>query len=136
MKIFLFLLVGIVLISIGIAITIEKYRKRQNIEVASVRRRGDLGYCPVCGLRLKPGEQIKSALFPETLASKERICHVFGCPSCYPVAKDPEERLCPVCKKALLPDGYLVARMFTRKDGGKHVHILGCNSCRIGRNNT
>lgn len=132
----IFLLSGIIILSIGIAMTIDKYRQRKKQEVQLVRKRGSLGYCPVCGLKLKPGEQIKSVLFPATLASKERICHVFGCPSCYPIAKYPEERLCPVCKKVLLPDGYLIARMFSREEGGKHVHILGCNVCRIGRNNT
>lgn len=87
------------------------------------------GYCPLCGVKLMKGEQLKSALFPEVTGSSHRICHIFGCPSCYPRGEFSEERRCPVCKKKVPADGYLIGRMFFREGGAKHVHIVGCTEC-------
>jgi len=84
--------------------------------------------CPVCGTPLTNGEQIKSALFP---GNDDRLCHIFGCPHCHPYSESGIVRQCPVCKKKLSEEGFLVARLFDRQGGKHHVHILGCTNCRL-----
>lgn len=91
-------------------------------------KRGESGVCPVCGRVLKNGEQIKSAVFP---GEGERLVHIFGCPHCHPYPEKGIERLCPVCKKTVSAEGYLIARLFERPHKKRHVHILGCLSCRL-----
>lgn len=56
------------------------------------------------------------------------MVHMYGCPYCYP-ANNEYRRLCPVCKNEIPSEGYVIARMFMRKDR-KHVHVLGCTECR------
>lgn len=89
---------------------------------------GEAGVCPVCSVRLRTGEQLKSALFP---GEKDRLCHIFGCPSCLPFPQEGVTRRCPVCKKKVDAEGYLVARLFQRPGNKRHVHILGCTGCRL-----
>jgi len=92
--------------------------------------------CPVCGVFLKPGERIKSVVFRGGVRSgvvTEKMCHIFGCPRCFPANPD-RPRICPVCGKIVPSDGYLVARMFERPDRPRTpVHVLGCPGCRTGR---
>lgn len=92
---------------------------------------GEKGVCPVCSRILRNGEQIKSALFP---GDKERVCHIFGCPHCHPYTEETVQRSCPVCKKTLPAEGYLIARLFERPNNKRHVHILGCTNCRVPHN--
>jgi hypothetical protein len=91
---------------------------------------GNPGICPACGSILRIGEQVKTVLYP---GEHEQLCHVFGCPHCYPYAEKGIVRMCPVCKKEMPPEGYIVARFFKRADNRKHVHILGCTECRLAR---
>jgi len=89
---------------------------------------GEKGVCPLCTTILARGEQLKSAVYP---GDDDRICHIFGCPHCHPYMEDSLVRRCPVCKKKVPQEGYLIARMFDRPGGRKHVHILGCTECRM-----
>lgn len=89
---------------------------------------GERGVCPLCTTVLARGEQLKSAVYP---GDRDRICHIFGCPHCHPFIEDSRARRCPVCKKKVPQEGYLIARMFDRPGGRKHVHILGCTECRM-----
>jgi len=41
-------------------------------------------------------------------------------------------RRCPVCGREVLPEGYLIARLFNRSDTKKHVMIMGCTNCMKG----
>ena len=91
-------------------------------------KRGETGVCPLCGTVLTDGAQIKSAVFP---GDKDRLCHIFGCPSCHPYIEEGIQRICPVCRKAVPQEGYLIARMFDRPGHKHHVHILGCTLCRF-----
>ena len=95
-------------------------------------RKGDQGVCPVCGTVLKNGEQIKSAVFP---GNGECLVHIFGCPHCHPFAEQDIERKCPVCKKRVAQESYLIARLFERPHKKRHVHILGCMGCRLPKKN-
>ena len=90
-------------------------------------RANTIGICPICSSPLKEGEQLKSAVFP---GKTDSICHIFGCPHCYPFADKNIKKICPVCKRILFADSYLIARMFSRPDAKNHVHIIGCTECR------
>ena len=89
---------------------------------------GEAGVCPLCETLLAKGEQIKSALYP---GESDRICHIFGCPHCHPYLEESVKRTCPVCKKPVPQEGYLIARVFERPNNKRHVHILGCTGCRL-----
>jgi len=89
--------------------------------------------CPLCGHVLLKGQRVKSLLFrggTEAGGVKEQVAHLLGCPFCYPPNRE-HKRVCPVCGSVLPPEGYLIARFFTRKGKKrKHVHVLGCTECR------
>lgn len=79
--------------------------------------------CPLCGSPLKKGETVKTVVYP---AKGDTLAEVFGCPYCYgETATVP--RICPVCKKPVPDDGYVIGRMFKE---GRHLHVLGCTACR------
>jgi hypothetical protein len=122
----------------------EKNRKREKTGSKKWRNRvkdgnpenpgsGTPKTCPICGSSLEKGQMVKSFVFHGGVRSgniTEKMSHIFGCPFCYP-ANDANPRLCPVCKKIIPADGYLIARMFERPDRDrKHVHVLGCTACR------
>ena len=106
-------------------------KTRDNLEV--------LKPCPLCGTMLRRGETVRSVVFSGG-AKKEKsagsrtgppadyLTHIFGCPYCHPSNRG-HPRECPVCKKTVPDDGYVIARMFD-KPGRKHVHVLGCTHCR------
>lgn len=86
------------------------------------------GCCPLCGTPLAGGEQIKSIVF-QGGQSDDRLCHIQGCPHCLPPESPIIKRVCPVCRKNVPQNGHLITRMFKRKNGAHHVHILGCTEC-------
>ncbi len=83
-------------------------------------------FCPLCNSSLSKGENVKSKTYPTE--SKDTLMDVFGCPKCIP-PYGTKSRICPVCKKKLPADGYVVGRYFIRP-GKKHLHVLGCTLCR------
>jgi hypothetical protein len=96
--------------------------------------------CPLCGTMLRRGETVRSVVFSGGADLKKTtrsgrpvdyLTHIFGCPYCYPANRE-HPRECPVCKKTIPDDGYVIARMFD-KPGRKHVHVLGCTHCRHPR---
>jgi len=86
------------------------------------------GCCPLCGTFLVGKEKIRSSVFEGGKAS-DRLCYIHGCPHCLPPETPEIKRICPVCRKNVPLDGHLTARMFERKGGAHHVHILGCTEC-------
>ncbi|GHV77903.1 hypothetical protein AGMMS49942_27240 [Spirochaetia bacterium] len=87
--------------------------------------------CPVCSIRLLPGERVKSWAFPPGKTA-DRLMNIAGCPYCL---RGDRPRLCPVCG-AVLGDGEnLIARLFD-KPGRSHVHVLGCSHCRMKTGNS
>lgn len=86
------------------------------------------GCCPLCGTFLVGAEKIQSSVFEGGNAS-DRLCYIHGCPHCVPPESMLIKRICPVCKKNVPVEGHLTARMFERKGGAHHVHILGCTEC-------
>jgi hypothetical protein len=103
---------------------------REKVPESPRGKAGNSGVCPICQSFLTNGAQVKSALFP---GGSDRICHIFGCTHCHPYLEDKVVRTCPVCKKTLPQEGYLIARMFERPGQKPHVHILGCTGCRLSR---
>lgn len=86
--------------------------------------------CPLCDSLLdsKKGETIHSKVFRPMTVPDQR-CNILGCPYCYPVVKPGVERRCPVCHKKVPLSGYLIARLFNKTEGNKHVHVIGCTEC-------
>lgn len=112
-------------------------RSRQSFQV--------LKPCPICGAMLRRGETVHTHVYSKDPGDaepaaggsgsggrpKEALVHMFGCPYCYP-ANEKHPRICPVCRRELPADGFLYARMFYRQSR-RHVHVLGCTECRMGK---
>jgi len=84
--------------------------------------------CPICGSPLAPGENLVSRVYRPMTVPDQR-CTIAGCPHCYPVCEPGVRRECPVCGREIPADGYLVARLFNKTEGKKHVLITGCSGC-------
>jgi len=89
---------------------------------------GDPQVCPICSIKLIRGDLVKSFAFP-TAESRDRLMYIKGCYSCL---EHDMPRKCPICKKKMTLEDYLIARMFERANKKPHIHILGCNTCRVG----
>jgi len=85
-------------------------------------------FCPLCESSLSKGENVKSKTYPAAHGSTDTLMDVFGCPKCIPPVGT-EARICPVCKKKIPADGFVIGRYFVRPDK-KHLHVLGCTLCR------
>jgi len=80
--------------------------------------------CIICGSRLKRGERLKSEKF--TVDDKTTV-HIFGCPFC--LDADHSKRKCPVCKKSLKCNEYLIGDMWKKDNGKNRLHVKGCVKC-------
>jgi hypothetical protein len=126
---FIWIVLGIILLIFAYGIfSIPRKHKRNPTKKTHANGRSGSATCPLCGSPLIDGAQLKSTLYP---GKQDRICHIFGCPHCYPYNATEIDRKCPVCRKPVPQEGYLIARFFDRANGKKHVHIVGCTECRI-----
>jgi RNase P subunit RPR2 len=133
-------LIILLLLGFRLVAALEEKRGRalgsRDHEKAPEARKPGPGACPLCSSILAPGERVKSDLAP---GKGDRIMRIFGCPHCMPQAEEARgqgraartlaKRFCPVCGRELEPGGFAVARYF-EKPGRKHIHVLGCTSCR------
>ena len=88
----------------------------------------DFVRCPLCSTPLAKNEDMFSRIYrPMTTADQRMTVH--GCPHCYPRPEPGVKRSCPVCGKEVPLDGELIARLFNRTEGKKHVMIMGCSVC-------
>ena len=87
--------------------------------------------CPLCSAELVKGENIFSKVYRPMTVPDQR-CTISGCPHCFPKVQNGLKRICPVCKKTVPVNGYLVARLFNKTTGKKHVMIIGCTECLKG----
>ncbi len=84
--------------------------------------------CPLCETPLAKNENMFSKIYRPMNTPDQRMT-VSGCPHCYPRPEPGVQRKCPVCGKTVPIDGYLIARLFNRTEGKKHVMITGCTEC-------
>ncbi len=115
------LILLIVIITWLISLLLKSGKHRAEYEIKSeVKTR----LCPLCSTPLKQGERVHSIVYP---GKPDKMMEIHGCPYCRK-GNGSVERICPVCKRIIDPEGYVIARMF---DNGlrKHVHVLGCTTC-------
>ncbi len=110
----------------------EEERKRVRRE-EDAKKSGLLVTCPLCGSLLLPGEDLVSRVY-RPMNVPDQLCTINGCPHCYPVVEVNLKRICPVCHREVpLKEGHLVARLFNKATGKKHVIVTGCTECCKGR---
>lgn len=102
-----------------------KYSKKTTTQNNSSKKTSK---CVICGSILQNGETLTSKIYPSSNGTDQR-CIINGCPHCQPFCKPGVFRHCPVCGKIIPPEGYLIARMFIKKEGKNHVHVVGCSEC-------
>ena len=85
--------------------------------------------CPLCGYPLLKGENLVSKVY-RPMNVPDQLMTVSGCPHCFPKCEQNVKRICPVCHSPVGQTENLTARLFNKRDGKKHVHILGCPHCR------
>ncbi|MGN0729838.1 hypothetical protein [Treponema sp.] len=108
--------------------------KAKNVRRENAQKKGLLVSCPVCGSLLLPGEDLVSRVY-RPMNVPDQLCTINGCPHCYPSVEPGLKRTCPVCHKEIpLGDGHLVARLFNKAEGKKHVIVTGCGNCCRGKN--
>ncbi len=108
---------------------IKKAKLAAEKKRAAAKASGLLVTCPLCNSPLLPGQDLFSRVYRPMTVS-DQLCTISGCPHCYPVVEPGLKRECPVCHKEVpLGDGHLVARLFNKTDGKKHVVVSGCGNC-------
>ena len=84
--------------------------------------------CPLCSTPLAKNADMFSRIYRPMNTPDQRMT-VHGCPHCYPRPEPGVRRTCPVCGKEVPLEGELIARLFNRTEGKKHVMITGCSVC-------
>ena len=84
--------------------------------------------CPLCDMPLPIGDNIYTKVYRPMDVPDQR-CIVMGCIHCYPKVEPGLKRVCPVCHKEVPINGNLIARLFNKRDGSKHIHIVCCTEC-------
>ena len=93
-------------------------------EVEVEVKKGKQSPCPLCRTLLKPGERVKSVVYP---GKGDRLVEIYGCPYCYP-PNHRYPRYCPSCKREIGQEELIFARMFD-SSGKAHMHVNGCRVC-------
>jgi hypothetical protein len=137
LQLFIFVLIGIALLWFGYSLFFGKksplYHFRQSKKNWTKDLEdekgiaGDPQVCPLCSVKLIPGQKLKSEAFPSVSGGFDRLMHIHGCFSCLEKGLP---RKCPICGVSLDVKDFLITRMFERANRNNHVHILGCNRCR------
>ena len=123
---FLFLILGTLILIIALSYFALSKKQKKTRPVLS--EKPALVNCPMCGSGLAKGQNMYSKVFRPMNVPDQR-CVITGCPYCYPICGPGVRRICPVCGKSVPADGHLVARLFNKTQGKKHVMIVGCSSC-------
>ncbi len=130
----LVLLVILLNIFINWKATVQAKKKQKQIlrTRENAAKKGLLISCPLCNSLLLPGEDLVSRVYRPMNVS-DQLCTINGCPHCYPRMEPGVKRECPVCHRSVpLEEGHLVARLFNKTDGKKHVIVTGCSECSKG----
>ncbi len=104
--------------------------RKQNKSQKLVKKAEGPGFarCPLCDMPLPVGDNIYTKVYRPMDVPDQR-CIVMGCIHCYPKLEPGLKRICPVCHKNVPMDGNLIARLFNKRDGSKHIHIVCCTEC-------
>jgi hypothetical protein len=131
---FLFLASVIIIFMLMLYLKFKKVESKNNRKESNLRiqkdenGKTDFVRCPLCSSPLAKNEDMFSRIYrPMTTADQRMTVH--GCPHCYPRPEPGVKRSCPVCGKEVPLDGELIARLFNRTEGKKHVMITGCSVC-------
>lgn len=105
--------------------------KAKNRQVAA-KAKGLLVNCPLCNSILLPGEDLFTKVY-RPMTVHDQLCTIDGCPHCFPIPEPAVKRECPVCHKEVpIKTGHLIARLFNKTQGKKHVIVTGCTECSKG----
>lgn len=127
-----YLIIGIASVII-IALLVAIYRYNQEKKIAEEKKKTLKPVkCPVCNSDLYVGENLITKVY-RPMNVPDQLLIVSGCPHCFPKAEPGVHRNCPVCKRGLSQTETLTARLFNKKIGKKHVHIVGCSKCHKPR---
>lgn len=128
-----YLLIGIVsafIIALLVGLYIKSAGKNKTPQKLVKKAEGPgFAHCPLCDMPLPIGDNIYTKVYRPMDVSDQR-CIVMGCIHCYPKVEQGLKRICPVCHKQVPLDGNLIARLFNKRDGSKHIHIVCCTECR------
>ncbi|MCF0241740.1 MAG: hypothetical protein HUK25_03835 [Treponema sp.] len=128
-----YLLIGI-LSAVIVALLAGLYRYLTKPKESAVKKKkkvntgATFARCPLCDMPLPIGDNIFTKVYRPMDVPDQR-CIVMGCIHCYPKVESGLKRICPVCHKEVPLSGNLIARLFNKKDGSKHVHIVCCTEC-------
>lgn len=105
--------------------------KAKNRQVAA-KAKGFVVNCPLCNSVLLPGEDLFTKVY-RPMTVHDQLCTIDGCPHCFPIPEPGVKRECPVCHKEVpVKTGHLIARLFNKTQGKKHVIVTGCTECSKG----
>jgi hypothetical protein len=137
---YFFLFVGSVILILALMIFM-KFKKMQQKSIprdkglrTQKNENGGVEFvrCPLCSTPLAKNEDMFSRIYRPMNTPDQRMT-VHGCPHCYPRPEPGVKRVCPVCGKEVPLEGELIARLFNRTEGKKHVMITGCSVCYRGK---
>lgn len=106
----------------------KKQRAALEQQRKNAQAKGLLVNCPLCNSPLLPGEDLFTRVYRPMNVS-DQLCTISGCPHCFPKTEPGVLRNCPVCHKEVPLSGHLIARLFNKTVGKKHVIVTGCNQC-------
>lgn len=129
----LFLAVIIIVFALSLFMKFKLNRKNESPDLGLRTQKNESGgiefvRCPLCSTPLAKNEDMFSRIYRPMNTPDQRMT-VHGCPHCYPRPEPGVQRRCPVCGKEVPLDGELIARLFNRSEGKKHVMITGCSVC-------
>ncbi len=131
---FLFLASVIIIFMLMLYLKFKRTETKYNRNESNLRTqkdengKTDFVRCPLCSTPLAKNEDMFSRIYRPMNTPDQRMT-VHGCPHCYPRPEPGIKRTCPVCGKEVPLDGELIARLFNRTEGKKHVMITGCSVC-------
>ncbi len=85
--------------------------------------------CLLCGSGLQRGERMHTEVYR---GENYSVVHITGCPYCNGISNS-RTRNCPQCGRDVPLEGYLIGKMWKKKDGRIHVQVSGCNRCAYSR---
>lgn len=131
MELFLIGLVSVVIIALLVGMYLKMVKPQVQAGKTTSRKAAgtpSFAHCPLCDMPLPVGDNIFTRVYRPMDVPDQR-CIVLGCIHCYPKVEPGLRRICPVCHKEVPLSGNLIARLFNKKDGSKHVHIVCCTEC-------